>query len=93
VQNGRAIKVKIANGQEVLPLAGCDIVLGIQWLRVLGPILWDFQQLTMKFQYGHADCMLQGLLQGLQLSLEDAASFKFSNKRPPTIGEYRCNYQ
>ena len=26
----------------ILPLAGCDIVLGIQWLRTLGPILWDF---------------------------------------------------
>jgi hypothetical protein len=48
----------------VLPLAGCDIVLGIQWLRVLGPILWDFQQLTMKFQFGQDEYMLQGLLQG-----------------------------
>jgi len=26
----------------ILPLAGCDAVLGIQWLRTLGPILWDF---------------------------------------------------
>jgi hypothetical protein len=31
----------------ILPLAGCDMVLGIQWLRLLGPILWDFDQLTM----------------------------------------------
>jgi hypothetical protein len=23
----------------ILPLAGCDVVLGIQWLRLLGPIL------------------------------------------------------
>ncbi|KAK0577670.1 hypothetical protein LWI29_036834 [Acer saccharum] len=33
----------------VLPLGGCDIVLGIQWLRTLGPILWDFEKLTMEF--------------------------------------------
>jgi hypothetical protein len=50
-------------------------------LRVLGPILWDFQQLTMKFQFGQGEYMLQGLLQGPQLSFEDAAGFKFSNKR------------
>jgi hypothetical protein len=65
----------------VLPLAGCDIVLGIQRLRVLGPILWDFQELTMKIQYEHQEYMLQGLLQGPQLSLEDAAGFEFSNRR------------
>lgn len=33
----------------VLPLEGCQMVLGIQWLIQLGPILWDFQQLRMDF--------------------------------------------
>jgi hypothetical protein len=37
----------------ILPLASCDIFLGIQWLRLLGPILWDFDHLTMEFQYGN----------------------------------------
>jgi hypothetical protein len=31
----------------ILPLAGCDTVLGIQWLQTLEPILWDFSALTM----------------------------------------------
>ena len=31
----------------VLPSAGFDIVLGVQWLRSLGPILWNFDGLTM----------------------------------------------
>ena len=25
-----------------MPLGGCDVILGTQWLRTLGPILWDF---------------------------------------------------
>ncbi|WVZ58041.1 hypothetical protein U9M48_008353 [Paspalum notatum var. saurae] len=33
----------------VLPLAGFDMVLGTQWLATLGPILWDFSNLTMVF--------------------------------------------
>lgn len=32
-----------------IPLGGCDIVLGIQWLRTLGHILWDFDKLYMQF--------------------------------------------
>lgn len=35
-----------------LPLEGCDAVLGAQWLRTLGPIVWDFSKLHMKFQIG-----------------------------------------
>ena len=35
----------------LLPLRGCDAVLGAQWLQTLGPILWDFQQMWMQFTY------------------------------------------
>jgi hypothetical protein len=31
----------------VIPLGGYDMVLGVQWLRTLGPILWDFKQCHM----------------------------------------------
>ncbi|KAB2599988.1 hypothetical protein D8674_010259 [Pyrus ussuriensis x Pyrus communis] len=33
-----------------LPLGGCDLVLGAQWLSTVSPILCDFQLLTMEFQ-------------------------------------------
>ena len=34
-----------------IPLDGFDVVLGIKWLRTLGPILWDFSSLTISFQW------------------------------------------
>jgi hypothetical protein len=32
-----------------LPLKGFDVILGVQWLKLLGPIMWDFAALTMAF--------------------------------------------
>jgi hypothetical protein len=40
-----------------LALGGYDMVLGLQWLKSLGPILWDFGRCTMAFIHnGH--CVL-----------------------------------
>jgi hypothetical protein len=60
----------------LLPLAGCDAVLGVQWLRTLGPILWDFSALTMKIIWAGSPCVLQGLKQGPNVVLEGEDSFK-----------------
>jgi len=62
----------------ILPLAGCDAVLGIQWLRTLGPILWDFSDLKMEFTHGGVPCILQGIKQGARVSLEKGDSFKLT---------------
>ncbi|MCH81628.1 hypothetical protein A2U01_0002419, partial [Trifolium medium] len=35
----------------VLPLSGAELVLGVQWLKTLGPIVTDYTQLTMSFSY------------------------------------------
>jgi hypothetical protein len=65
----REVKVKLQGivfrtDLFILPLAGCDAVLCIRWLRTLGPILWDFSGLTMKFTWAGSPCVLQGLKQG-----------------------------
>ncbi|TXG69870.1 hypothetical protein EZV62_004805 [Acer yangbiense] len=44
----------------LLPLGGYDAVLGAQWLRLLGPILWDFSKLLMKFRIKGKVLELQG---------------------------------
>jgi hypothetical protein len=79
----KSVKVKLQGhvfhtDLSILPLVGCDAVLGIHWLRTLGSILWDFSALTMEFTYGGVRCMLQGLQQGPRLSLEEGDSFKLS---------------
>lgn len=33
----------------LFPLAGCDLILGMHWLKTLGPITWDCANLTMEF--------------------------------------------
>ena len=38
----------------LLPLSGADLVLGVQWLKLLGPVVIDYDKLTMKFFWdGH----------------------------------------
>lgn len=48
-------------GFFLLPLWGCDIVLGMQWLKTLGPVLWDFACLTMNFTQDKESIILRGL--------------------------------
>lgn len=39
---------------HVLPLCGVNIVLGVQWLKILGPIMIDYSNLSMTFFHvGH----------------------------------------
>lgn len=33
----------------LFPLVGCNLILGMQWLRILGAITWDCLNLTMEF--------------------------------------------
>ena len=40
----------------VLPLEGYGIVLGAQWLRILGPIWWDFGGIEDEVQLGRKAC-------------------------------------
>ena len=44
----------------LLPSSCCDMVLGIQWLITLGPIVWDFQHLTMEFMVNGGKLVLRG---------------------------------
>ncbi|XP_006606822.1 uncharacterized protein [Glycine max] len=34
---------------RILPLSGADVILGVEWLRTLGPVITDYTDFTMKF--------------------------------------------
>ena len=44
-----------------IEMGGCDIVLGAEWIRTLGPITMDFQELYMIFFKDSHTYMLQGI--------------------------------
>jgi hypothetical protein len=47
-----------------IDMGGCDIVLGADWLRTLGPILMDFKELTMQFNQEGQQYKFQGITVG-----------------------------
>nr|GEV87774.1 hypothetical protein [Tanacetum cinerariifolium] len=49
----------------ILPLGGCEMVLGIQWLSILGNINCNFRDLKMGFQYNRRTINLRGSQKGV----------------------------
>jgi hypothetical protein len=47
-----------------IDMGGCDIVLGVDWLRNLSPILMDFKELTMQFDQEGKQYKFQGTTTG-----------------------------
>lgn len=50
------VPVKLGNTQflidfYILPISGADIILGIQWLKTLGPIITCYASLSMQFHW------------------------------------------
>ncbi|KAF5761352.1 putative retrotransposon gag domain, aspartic peptidase domain superfamily [Helianthus annuus] len=45
----------------VLPIVAHPVVLGIQWLKTLGPVEFDFQDLTIGFRIANSSHKLHGL--------------------------------
>ncbi|GJU29930.1 hypothetical protein Tco_1173519 [Tanacetum coccineum] len=48
----------------IIPLGGCEMVLGIQWLATLGNIITNFKELRMEFKYNGKRVLLIGTPKG-----------------------------
>lgn len=60
----------------LLPLEGCEAVLGIQWLQMLGPIWWDFARLLMRFSWKGREISLKGVEAPKHRLVEDVDTCK-----------------
>lgn len=45
----------------LLPICGYDVILGTEWLKTLGTIHWNFQDLQMQFHLGMKLIQLKGI--------------------------------
>ncbi|GKC64942.1 retrotransposon-related protein [Tanacetum coccineum] len=52
--------VEIQSDVMIIPLGGCEMVLGIQWLASRGNILTNFKELKMEFKYKGKRVLLRG---------------------------------
>lgn len=59
---------------HVLPIAGANIVLGVQWLKSLGPVLTDYNSLCMKFLHAGQFVELKG---DTEMTLSSLSSYQF----------------
>ncbi|GJY81073.1 reverse transcriptase [Tanacetum coccineum] len=52
--------VNFCSDVMLLPLVGCEMILGIQWLSTLGDIKCNFKELRMEFLYKRKKMVLRG---------------------------------
>ena len=70
----------------ILPLEGYEAVLGTQWLRTLGEILWNFSKMTMRFNISGKEILLKGLTRPKDKVVADTSLWR--NTKKPAIGAF-----
>ncbi|KAF3641486.1 hypothetical protein FXO38_21615 [Capsicum annuum] len=55
------VSIYAMNDMLVLPIRGCNMVLGIQWLATLGDVMWNFRKLRMEFTIMGHKVSLRGI--------------------------------
>lgn len=66
----------------VTALGNCDMVLGVQWLRTLGPITWDFDKLIMQFKFGPKRVTLNSIHPGSVRESKASKIIKVKDSEP-----------
>ncbi|XP_026399851.1 uncharacterized protein LOC113295742 [Papaver somniferum] len=61
---------KFSKYLRTLPLGGCHIVLGADWLRKLGEVLFNFSKLSISFKHHNKRIILQGAPPSTSLLME-----------------------
>lgn len=64
------------------------MVLGVQWLLMLGDIIWNFSSLTMQFMVKGQTCILQGIIPGSLVVEEPGSNTKCFVTMGQSLGIY-----
>ena len=70
---------------HVLPIAGANVVLGVQWLKSLGPVLTDYNSLRMKFFHAGTFVELQGDTETTLNSLSSSQFHRLLQHQPESL--------
>ncbi|XP_026383401.1 uncharacterized protein LOC113278891 [Papaver somniferum] len=81
---------QFSSNLQDLPLGGCDIVLGADWLRQLGDVTFNFNKMSISFIHQGNPIALQGTTSKPYLSLISASSLKkfIKSNTPTLIGQF-----
>ncbi|XP_026450766.1 uncharacterized protein LOC113350878 [Papaver somniferum] len=77
---------------RVLPLGGCDMVLGVDWLKQLGDVTFNLAQLKLSFVHLGHKITLQGSSTTASLRMLSGSSIRkfIKSKTPALIGHFFC---
>ncbi|XP_026399763.1 uncharacterized protein LOC113295647 [Papaver somniferum] len=67
---------KFCGDLRLLPLGGCDIVLGADWLRNLGDVLFNLSKLCISFKHKGNKITLTGIQHKTSLSMMSGSALK-----------------
>lgn len=54
--------IKFVVSFYLMEFGGCDMVLGAQWLQILGPILWGFSKMWMPFKINSQEFTINAMI-------------------------------
>lgn len=70
---------------HVLPIAGANVILGVQWLKSLGPVLTDYNTLCMKFFHVGSFVELKGDTESTLNSLSSSQFHSLYRHQPESL--------
>ncbi|GJY02518.1 reverse transcriptase [Tanacetum coccineum] len=84
--------VEFTSDVLILPFGGCEMVLGVQWLSVLGDIKWNFKELVMDFVYNKRRMVLRGTQKATLQWMSGKRQFKDTKSLQAQQGQLLCVY-
>ncbi|GJZ49966.1 transposon ty3-I gag-pol polyprotein [Tanacetum coccineum] len=82
--------VSVANGQVMS--RGCEMVLGVQWLSIVGDIKWNFRDLVMDFVYNNRRMVLRGTQKAVLQWMSGKRQSKVTKSLKADHGQLLCVY-